>query len=183
MFTNILSGGGILLSLLGLGLALGVFMTPDNGKNRSTRLAMLLGFAFFSGLGLGPLLDMAIQLNPSIVPSALMLTTVIFACFSAAALFAPDGKYLYLGGSLLSGLSTLIFFRSQLLFQLHIYIGLAIFCGFIMFDTQVIILKARRGDTDFISHTLDLFIDFIQIFRKIVVLLMQKEDRNQKKRR
>lgn len=190
MFTNILSGGGILLSLLGLGLALGVFMTPDNGKNRSARLAMLLGFAFFSGLGLGPLLDMAIQLNPSIVPSALMLTTVIFACFSAAALFAPDGKYLYLGGSLLSGLSTLIFlgflnifFRSQLLFQLHIYIGLAIFCGFIMFDTQVIILKARRGDTDFISHTLDLFIDFIQIFRKIVVLLMQKEDRNQKKRR
>merc|ERR1719509_256467 len=88
MFTNILSGGGILLSLLGLGLALGVFMTPDNGKNRSTRLAMLLGFAFFSGLGLGPLLDMAIQLNPSIVPSALMLTTVIFACFSAAALFS-----------------------------------------------------------------------------------------------
>merc|ERR1712080_750371 len=125
--------------------------------------------------GLGPLLDMAVHLNPSIVPSALI---------------APDGKYLYLGGSLLSGLSTLIFlgflnifFRSQLLFQVHIYLGLAIFCGFIMFDTQVIILKARRGDTDFISHSLDLFIDFIQIFRKIVILLMQKEDRNQKKRR
>ena len=39
---------------------------------------------------------------------------------------APDGKYLYLGGSLLSGLSTLmflgflnIFFRSQLLFQVR----------------------------------------------------------------
>ena len=188
MFTNILSGGGILLSLLGLGLALGLFMTPDNGKNRSTRLAMLLGFAFFSGLGLGPLLDMAVHLNPSIVPSALMLTTVIFACFSGAALFAPDGKYLYLGGSLLSGLSTLIFlgflnifFMSQLLFQVHIYLGLAIFCGFIMFDTQVIILKARRGDTDFISHTLDLFIDFIQIFRKILILLMQKKDNKQKK--
>merc|ERR550519_2384710 len=79
MFTNILSGGGILLSLLGLGLALGLFMTPDNGKNRSTRLAMLLGFAFFSGLGLGPLLDMAVHLNPSIVPNALILTTVVFA--------------------------------------------------------------------------------------------------------
>merc|ERR550519_2735333 len=190
MFTNILSGGGILLSLLGLGLALGLFMTPDNGKNRSTRLAMLLGFAFFSGLGMGPLLDMAIHLNPAIVPSALMLTTMVFACFSAAALYAPDGKYLYLGGSLLSGLSSLlflgflnIFFRSQLLFQVHIYLGLAIFCGFIMFDTQVIILKARRGDTDFIAHSLDLFIDFIQVFRKILVLLMQKEDRSQKKKR
>ena len=50
LFTNVLRGGGIMLSLLGVGLALGLFMTPDNGKNRSTRLAMLLGFAFFSGI-------------------------------------------------------------------------------------------------------------------------------------
>jgi FtsH-binding integral membrane protein len=190
LFTNVLRGGGIMLSLLGVGLALGLFMTPDNGKNRSTRLAMLLGFAFFSGLGMGPLLDMAIHLNPAIVPSALMLTTMVFACFSAAALYAPDGKYLYLGGSLLSGLSSLlflgflnIFFRSQLLFQVHIYLGLAIFCGFIMYDTQLIIIKARHGDRDFIAHSLDLFIDFIQVFRKILVLLMQKEDRSQKKKR
>jgi len=190
LFTNVLRGGGIMLSLLGVGLALGLFMTPDNGKNRSTRLAMLLGFAFFSGLGMGPLLDMAIHLNPAIVPSALMLTTMVFACFSGAALYAPDGKYLYLGGSLLSGLSSLlflgflnIFFRSQLLFQVHIYLGLAIFCGFIMYDTQLIIIKARQGDRDFIAHSLDLFIDFIQVFRKILVLLMQKEERSQKKKR
>ena len=46
-------------------------------------------------------------------------------CFSpGASLMAPDGKYLYLAGTLSSGLSTLIwlgfiniFFRSQLLFQ------------------------------------------------------------------
>ena len=68
-----------------------------------------------------------------------------------------DGKYLYLGGTLLSGLSTLmflgflnIFFQSQLLFQVHIYLCLAIFCGFVMFNTQVIIRKARNGDRDFI---------------------------------
>merc|ERR550519_842089 len=133
---------------------------------------------------------MAIMINPSVVPSAFMLTSIVFACFTGAALMAPDGKYLYLGGSLLSGVSSLIFlsflnifFRSQLLFQAHLYLGLAIFCGFIMFDTQYIIEKARHGNRDFIAHSLDLFIDFIQIFRKIVILLMQKEDRNQKKRR
>lgn len=190
LFTDLLRGGGILFSLLGAGLALGLFFTPDNGKNRSTRMGMLLGFAFLTGLGMGPLLEMAIMINPTIVPSALMLTSVVFACFSGAALFAPDGKYLYLGGSLLSGLSTLmwlgflnIFFRSQLLFQAHLYIGLAIFCGFIMFDTQVIIEKARRGDKDFIAHSLDLFIDFIQIFRKVLILLMQKEQGKDKKKR
>merc|ERR1712212_1186140 len=139
---------------------------------------------FLTGLGMGPLLDMAVRIDPSIVPSALMLTSVAFAGFTGAALFAPDGKYLYLGGSLISGLSTLmflgflnIFFRSQLLFQAHLYIGLAIFCGFIMFDTQVIIRKARNGDKDFIAHSLDLFIDFVQIFRKVLILLMQKDER------
>jgi len=165
-------------------------MTPDNGKNRGTRLSMLMAFAFLTGLGLGPLLSMAIMVNPSLVPSAFMLTSAIFACFTGAALFAPDGKYLYLGGTLLSGLSTLlvlgflnIFFRSQLLFQAHLYIGLAIFCGFIMFDTQVIIRKARNGDKDFIAHSLDLFIDFVQIFRKVLILLMQKDERDNKNKR
>lgn len=191
LFTDLLRGGGILFSLLGAGLAFGLFFTPDNGKNRMTRLSMLLGFAFLTGLGLGPLLEIAVMINPSIVPSALMLTSVVFACFTGAALFAPDGKYLYLGGTLLSGLSSLlflgflnIFFRSQLLFQAHLYMGLAIFCGFIMFDTQVIIEKARRGDKDFIAHSLDLFIDFVQIFRKVLIILMQKEQgKEQKKKR
>ena len=35
LFTDLLRGGGILFSLLGAGLALGLFFTPDNGKNRS----------------------------------------------------------------------------------------------------------------------------------------------------
>merc|ERR1712117_274700 len=98
------------------GLVMGLHFTPDNGKNRGQRTAMLLGFAFLSGLGLGPLLNMAVHVNPSIVSTALMSTTLIFACFSLAALFAPDGHYLYL------------------------------------------------------------FIDFIQLFRKILILLMQKEN-------
>jgi len=190
LFTGLLQGGGILFSLAALGLALGLFMTPDNGKNRPIRLAMLLGFAGLTGLGMGPLLSMAIRMNPTLVPSALMLTTAIFACFTGAALFAPDGKYLYLGGSLLSGLSTLtflgfmnIFFGSQLLFQAQLYIGLAVFCGFIMFDTQVIIRKARNGDRDFIAHSLDLFIDFVQIFRKVLILLMQKDERDNKNKK
>lgn len=190
LFTNILHGGGLLFSLVGAACALGLYLTPDNGKNRSTRLAMLLGFAFFSGLGMGPLLDMALRIDPGLIPNAFVLSSTIFACFSGAALFAPDGQYLYLGGTLLTGLTSLfwlgfmnIFFQSQMLFQVYLWAGLAVFCGFVMFDTQMIIEKRRRGDTDFIAHSLDLFIDFIQIFRKVLILLMQKEERNTKKRR
>ncbi len=39
---------------------------------------------------------------------------------------------------------------------------------------QVIMEKRRRGDRDFIAHSLDLFIDFVQVFRRILVILMQK---------
>merc|ERR1719432_726582 len=111
----------------------------------------------------------------------------VYASFTGVALFAPDGHYLFLGGTLLSGLSTLfwlglinLFFQSQLLFQVYIWGGLLIFCGFIVWDTQMIIEKKRRGDGDFIGHSLDLFIDFMQVFRKILILLMQKDDSNKK---
>ena len=43
-----------------------------------------------------------------------------------------------------------------------------------MWDTQMIMEKRRRGDKDFIAHSLDLFIDFMQVFRKVLILLMQK---------
>ncbi|TRY62090.1 hypothetical protein TCAL_12255 [Tigriopus californicus] len=190
MFTNLLRGGGILFSLVGLGLAMGLHFTPDNGKNRNQRMAMLLGFAFLSGLGMGPMLDMAVRLNPAIVPNAFLLSSVIFACFSGAALFAPNGQYLALGGTLMSAMSMMfwlglanLFFQSQLIFQVYLWGGLLLFCGFIVYDTQMIIEKRRRGDKDFIAHSLDLFIDFIQIFRKILIILMQKEDNRERRRR
>merc|ERR1712117_164549 len=190
LFTDLLRGGGLIMGLVSLGLAIGLHMTPDNGKNRGQRLAMLLGFAFVSGLSSGPLLDLAIRINPTILPNALALAGVIFASFSGAALVAPEGHYLYLGGTLVSGLSALfwmglanIFFQSQMLFQLHMWVSLAVFCGFVMWDTQMIILKKRRGDNDFIGHSLELFIDFVQIVKNIIVLLINKEDRDKKKRR
>jgi FtsH-binding integral membrane protein len=53
-------------------------------------------------------------------------------------------------------------------------VSLLVFCGFVVWDTQVIMERRRRGDGDFIGHSLDLFIDFVQIFRKILIILMKK---------
>ena len=69
LFTNHLTVGGIGFALLGVAFAFGLICSPDNGKNRGMRLTMLLGFAFFSGLGCGSLLDLAIRINPTIVPN------------------------------------------------------------------------------------------------------------------
>ena len=34
--------------------------------------------------------------------------------------------------------------------QIYLYGGLLLFCGFILYDTQLIIEKRRMGDTDFV---------------------------------
>ena len=37
-------------------------------------------------------------------------------------------------------------------FQVRLYLGLAIMCGFVLYDTQLIVEKCRRGDVDYIRY-------------------------------
>lgn len=70
---------------------------------------------------------------------ALLGTSIVFACFSLSALYAPRGQYLYLGGILMSGLSTLfwlsimnIFFGSRLIFQVIFTNFTKYFCTYVI---------------------------------------------------
>lgn len=188
VFTDILRGN-FLTSLAAIIVLLVLYATPDNGSNEKLRLGYLLGFAGLSGLGLGPLLDVAMVINPSTVVTAFFGTCVIFGCFTLAALYAPDRKYLYLGGLLLSGLTTMIwmsifnlFIGSSFIYHLNLYAGLLVMSGFVLYDTQVIMFKRQMGDNDYIWQSVDLFIDFINIFRHLLVILMNKEQRKERKR-
>jgi FtsH-binding integral membrane protein len=173
-----------------LGLMLWLMATPDNGKNRGSRLSILLGFAFASGMGLGPLLDFAILVNPQLIPTAFLATSFVFVSFSLSALLTRDRKWIYLGGTLFSMLSLtffmgfcFIFFKSLLMYKIHMYLSLIIMCGFILYDTQVIVEKKRAGNGDFIGHSVELFIDFINVFQYILKILALKEQQEKRKRR
>ncbi|XP_071535176.1 probable Bax inhibitor 1 [Panulirus ornatus] len=189
MFSTLI-GAGLLTSLGAIGILIWLAKTPYNNKNQIQRLSLLGSFAFLCGCNLGPLLQLAVVVNPSLIFQALLGTSVVFACFSLSALYAPRGHYLYLGGTLLSGISTLfwlsmlnVFFGSRLLFQVNLYVGLAVMCGFIVFDTQVIIEKARQGDKDYIMHSLDLFIDFIAVFKRLLIILTDKEAQSKRRKK
>jgi FtsH-binding integral membrane protein len=180
---------GLLSAFGSIGLLLALFFTEDNGKNFYTRLSMLLGFGFLTGHTLGPLLDYVISVDPSIVVTALVGTCVVFASFSLSALLAEQGKYLYLGGILIGILNTMalfglanIFLQSQIIYQAHLYIGLVVMSVFVLYDTQAIMEKYRAGSNDCIKHSLDLFFDFISVFRRLLLILTQKEQ-NQRRRR
>ncbi|XP_003384460.1 PREDICTED: bax inhibitor 1-like [Amphimedon queenslandica] len=157
-------------------------MTQNTPENMTKRLGLLCGFAFFSGTSMGPLLEAVIDIEPSIVPTAFLSTCVIFVTLSLTALISERRSFLFLAGPLLSGLSLLILlsFFSLLFgfsfgFQIQLYLGLMIFCGFVIFDTQLIVEKYNHGDHDYIWHSLDLFIDFIAIFKRILIILASKE--------
>ncbi|XP_075221187.1 bax Inhibitor-1 [Lycorma delicatula] len=183
MYTEILQAG-LLTVFAASGLLLALMATPDSDKNRRIRIGLLLGFAFFSGMGMGPLLQLAIMINPSIIVTALIGTSLIFVSFSMAALTAKRGKWLYLGGTLMTALTGLlivsfanIFLGSHLIFMAYLYIGLLVMCGFVLYDTQLIIEKRRNGDRDFVTHSVDLFIDLVGIFRRILIILSEKEEK------
>ncbi|KAF3697345.1 putative Bax inhibitor 1 [Channa argus] len=182
--------GGLLSVLASLGMMFWLAMTPHSPETEKKRLAILAGFAFLTGVGLGPTLDFVIAVNPSIIVTAFMGTSMIFICFTLSALYAKRRSYLFLGGILMSGLSLLflmsvmnMFFGSLMLFKAHMYLGLILMCGFVLFDTQLIIEKAENGDKDYVWHCVDLFLDFITIFRKLMVILaLNDKDKKKEKK-
>ena len=79
-----------------------------------------------AGLGLGPLLQLSMYINATLVPTAFLLSSAIFVSFTLAALYTQRAQFLFLGGILGSCLSTMmllslanLFFRSRLIFQVR----------------------------------------------------------------
>lgn len=181
---GLLTGIGTIVAVLALVL---MAPTPENG---GIRFGLLMAVAALSGINQGPLLDLAVSVDPSLVMTAFLATSLVFICFSISALLSDDRKWLAIGGILSSGLSWLILFgflnifiKSALIFEIKLYVGLAIFCGYILYDTQLIVEKRRNGDEDFIGHCLMLFLDFLNIFRHILILLTDKEVKKDRRRR
>uniref|UniRef100_G1SG91 Bax inhibitor 1 n=1 Tax=Oryctolagus cuniculus TaxID=9986 RepID=G1SG91_RABIT len=181
---------GLLSALGSLGLMMWLMATPHSHETEQKRLGLLAGFAFLTGVGLGPALELCIAINPSILPTAFLGTAMIFTCFTLSALYARRRTYLFLGGILMSAMSLMLlsslgnlFFGSIWLFQANLYMGLVVMCGFVLFDTQLIIEKAENGDKDYIWHCVDLFLDFITLFRKLMMILaMNEKDKKKEKK-
>jgi len=183
--------GGFLSAVAGFGCILGLLLLPDNnGKNRKLRFLLLIGFAISAGMGLAPLMNYAMVVDKTLVVSAFSSTAVLFTCFSLSALVSRRGEFLYLGGILSTLLIVLlvlsltrVIFASVFMHQCYLFLGIIAMCGFILYDTQMIVEKRMLGDTDYVSHALDLFVDMLDMFRFLLVLLTDKEQRRQNSKR
>jgi len=161
--------GGTLSFITGILMIFWLSATPREDINK--RVGILLGFCFMEGISIAPLVWSVAQIDPALIVTAFLGTVCVFACFSASAVFAQRRSFLYLGGVCGSALSLLllfgflnVFFASPMMFNVMLYGGLLIFCGYVMFDTQIMIEKALMGEKDFVWDCLQLFLDFVAFF-------------------
>ncbi|CDP08345.1 unnamed protein product [Coffea canephora] len=181
--------GGFLTTVGCMGSMMWLLSTPPFEEHK--RLSLLMAAAAFEGASIGPLIELAISFDPSILVSAVIGCAIAFGCFSAAAMLARRREYLYLAGLLSSGVSILfwlhfassIFGGSLALFKFELYFGLLVFVGYIVVDTQDIIEKAHYGDLDYVKHSLTLFVDFVAVFVRVLIIMLKNASEKEEKKR
>lgn len=177
-FINVTFAGLVSLGLI-------VFISLKREANPDNKLPYLAAFGFMQGVGVTALIELSNMIDPTIVPIACVATFVTFASFALCAMLSKRRSYLYMGATLSSMLSFLFwslilnryFFQSAMFFEVQIYLGLAMFVGYVVFDTQMIIEKASNGDNDHVNHAMELFIDLIGLFVRILVILLKNADK------
>jgi len=180
--------GGMLTSITCVLLL--ILIAVDRQGSNERRLLILAALGFFQGCSIGPLIQMALIVDPGLVLSALSGTATIFVCFSFLALMVERRHALLLGVVLSSAVSFLLllqvfnmFFQLRIVHTANLYLGLAVFCGYVLYDTQVIIEKVAQGQRDYIYHALELFLDFVSIFVRVLIILLENSSGESKKKR
>ncbi|KAG7660998.1 uncharacterized protein J8A68_005518 [[Candida] subhashii] len=162
----------LFVSMLGaIGCMIGAFI---KARSYPTNLILLGGFTIFEAYGIGV---SCAFVEGEIVVQALLLTLVIFIGLT---IFAFQTKYDFISwqgacGMMLWGLIAwgliMMFFpgRSTMMENVYCLIGAAVFCVYIVIDTQKI-MKTAHLDDEVIS-TIQLYLDIINLFLFILRLL------------
>ena len=171
------------LGLIQLGLI--VYMLYSNKYNKKS---YFYTFSALEGLTLVPIVNLANTIDNSIAVTALITTIIVFGSFTYLSFQTNKRSVLYLSGILSSCLISLtvislinLFLHSEILFKIDLYLGLVIFCMYIIYDTQMIIKEADDGNYDVIFHAMTFYLDFINIFIRLLVILMRNSNNKKKK--
>lgn len=170
-----------LLLIGSLGFLIGTQMTSYY-QSPVVKHALWLGFLGFTAMGLVPLINMA---GMPVVYDALFATGMAMAALGAVAYNAPSEQFLMWGGTLGVGLGAMIgigllqmFYPSPTLFNIWLYGGLLLFGAFTMYDVQKIIYNAKMKQYyDPINESLGIYLDFIIIFQKFLLIFMQNKNK------
>lgn len=186
---------GFFMSILSFALSIYLICQVANKSNsEDMRMFYLAGLAFQMGYLTGPFINHLVEVEPQILVQALVYTGAAFTSFSLISLCSKRRSYLFLGGIIATIIQALIL--NNLIRWItgygfygmpYLLTGLFLSCLYIIYDTQVIIERAERGDKDVPTHTMMLFIDLFDLFIRIIKILMElnknKEEDNRRRRK
>ncbi|KAI9033861.1 inhibitor of apoptosis-promoting Bax1-domain-containing protein [Phycomyces nitens] len=172
-----------------LGSILGIRHPSTNSVVRWVLLGL---YALFSGMSLARLIEVFTFWDPSggLLTAALSSAVFIFLGFSASALLAERRSMIYVGG-VVSGILGIVFwtslanlfFGNSMMFSAELYLGLIAFCGYVIYDTQMIVEHASAGNFNVPLHALELFMDLFALFTRLSTIFLEKDKKKEKKRR
>jgi modulator of FtsH protease len=168
--------GGGLGALLFLAVAFGFILAIEKTKNSAAGVPVLLGFTFFMGLMLTPLLRYTLGFanGGALIMGAVGGTAVIFAAMATIATvskrdFSGMGSWLFAGTIVLILASIAnIFLQLSALQLVTLVMAMGIFSAWMIYDVQRVI---NGGETNYISATLSIYLDLYNVFTALLRLL------------
>ena len=168
-------GGGLGLIVF-LGGAFGFMYAIEKTKNSATGVPVLLGFTFFMGLMLSRMIAMVLGFKngPELIMTAFGGTAgVFFVMATLSSVIKRDlsgmSKWLFVGAiAIMIGGIINIFVGSTAGMAVISVMAIGIFSAYMLYDLKQII---DGGETNYISATLALYLDIINVFQSLLALL------------
>ena len=142
--------------------------------NSAAGIPVIFAFTGLLGIGLGPILNYYLAVNPQIVTTALAGTGVIFLGLSGYALTTRK-DFSFMAAFLMVGLFVVLLAALANIFlqipALHLAVSavvIMIMSGFILYETSAII---HGGQTNYIMATASLFLSILNIFTALLHIL------------
>ena len=167
----------IMAPLLMFGLMIGSLFVVTALRNSSWGVVALFGFTFIAGLALTPILTVALGLRNGgqLIGLAGGMTAAIFFALAGIATvtkkdFSFMGKFLFVGVILLIVASLAnLFFQVPAVSLTISAVAVLLFSMYLLHDVSRIV---RGGETNYITATLNLFLDVYNIFISLLNLLL-----------
>ena len=176
-FLALFTARPIAAPLLMFGVMIGALFAVTALRNSAWGVPALFGFTFIAGLMLAPILSVAIGFRNGgqLVGLAGGMTAAIFFAMAAIATvskrdFSFLGKFLFVGLILLIVASLAnLFFQIPAMSVTVSAIAVLIFSLYLLHDVSRIV---RGGETNYITATLNLFLDVYNIFISLLNILL-----------
>jgi modulator of FtsH protease len=176
-FASLFAASPVMAPLLMFGVMIGALFGVTALRNNAWGVPALFGFTFIAGLMLAPILSVAagFRNGGQLVGLAGGMTAVIFFAMAGIATvtkrdFSFLGKFLFVGLVLLIVASLAnLFFQVPAVSVSISAIAVLLFSAYLLHDVSRIV---RGGETNYITATLNLFLDVYNIFVSLLNILL-----------